>query len=270
MSSRRSREQLDPIPFEQPTAESSSDSSSKEDNEPIDRHAPIPLSSHLITPPLSSSSTPLNEVKEATSAATANTPPKPQINWWDQAAYTTFAWSVLVESLGISRVQTAFLMAAPAVHQALQAYDDRYLQPLLATYAAARVAPRVPKPSSDELVARVLPVGRSAYHEPPVRALWARYFAEAATRAETDPRCRGGARDLHVSLAAWRVLQWLQTDEAVALGLGELYVEERMPHNWGTAVAVVGVLLKYLYDFAGEVRATSTTTSNTNEEEKER
>ncbi|KAK6824945.1 hypothetical protein PG987_012439 [Apiospora arundinis] len=58
-------------------------------------------------------------------------------------------------------------MAAPAVHQALQAYDDRYLQPLLATYAAARVEPRVPKPSSDELVARVLPVGRSAYHEPP-------------------------------------------------------------------------------------------------------
>ncbi|KAK8025883.1 hypothetical protein PG990_003706 [Apiospora arundinis] len=241
MSSRRSREQIGPIPFEQPTVESSSDSSSKEDNEPIDRHAPIPLSSHLVTPPLSSSSTPLNEVKEAT----ANTPPKPQMNWWDQAAYTTFAWSVLVESLGISRVQTAFLMAAPAVHQALQAYDDRYLQPLLATYAAARRIPRAP-----------------------VRALWARYFAEAAARAETDPRCRGGARDLHASLAAWRVLQWLQTDEAVALGLGELYVEERMPHNWGTAVAVVGVLLKYLYDFAGEVRAASTTTSNTNEKEK--
>ncbi|KAK6845353.1 hypothetical protein PG995_015463 [Apiospora arundinis] len=227
MSSRRSREQLDPIPFEQQTAESGSDSSSKEDNEPVDRHAPIPLSSRRITPPPSSSSTPLIEATAA-ATTTANTPSNAQMNWWDQAAYTTFACHVRRRARGAPRPQ---------------AQQRRARRP-----RPARGPQRIPRA--------------------PVRALWARYFAEAAARAETDPRCRGGARDLHASLAAWRVLQWLQTDEAVALGLGELYVEERMPHNWGTAVAVVGVLLKYLYDFAGEVRAASTTTSNTNEEEK--
>ncbi|KAK8086762.1 hypothetical protein PG994_001736 [Apiospora phragmitis] len=183
--------------------------------------------------------------------------------WWEEAAHTTRAWAKLVEALGLTDEQTASLLAAPPVKDALWAYDERFLQPHLggvattdgATTTARR--PRSSRPlssSSHELVRHVIPVGASAYTNADVRALWEDFFRESANKVRNDPRYPGDCHHVHASLAAWRILLWLQTEEAAALGLGELYIEERAPHNWGTAVQVVGVLLEYLYDFEGETR----------------
>ncbi|KAK8107544.1 uncharacterized protein PG998_009557 [Apiospora kogelbergensis] len=181
------------------------------------------------------------------------------MKWWWTASQTTCAWSMLVKTLGLSHSLTAIFLAAPDVRQALQAYDEHYLQPLLATRAAARAMPLVPKPSSQELVAKVLPVGRSAYHEPEVRALWEDYFDEAARRTQERSHYRGSNHYLHASIASWRMLKWLQTEEAAELGLVD-FCAELMPYNWGAAVSVVEVLLKYLYDFAGELQVSTTST----------
>ncbi|KAK8094289.1 hypothetical protein PG997_000974 [Apiospora hydei] len=152
--------------------------------------------------------------------------------WWEEAARTTRAWTKLVDALSLTPEQTAALLAAKPVESALWAYDERFLQPHLraTTTTDATTAKRQPS-SWQDLVKHVVPRGAAAQ----------------------PPRYLGRLQHVHASLAAWRILLWLRdSDEARALGLGGLYVEERGPLDWGTAVHVVGVLLEYMYDFEDE------------------
>ncbi|KAK7977793.1 hypothetical protein PG996_003843 [Apiospora saccharicola] len=181
--------------------------------------------------------------------------------WWQEAAHTTKAWAKLIAALDLATEKAAAFIVAKPVETALWHYDERFLQPRLeqeASYIAAKAqgipGPRRPRHQStnhESLIHYVIPVGSASYTEPKSVALWEDHFWGVEARLRTQ-RFRGCNQDVHASLAAWRILRWLLTPEAAALGLDHLFVHETTREQWGQGHRVAGVMLEYLYDFEAE------------------
>ncbi|KAK8006649.1 hypothetical protein PG991_012946 [Apiospora marii] len=158
----------------------------------------------------------------------------------------------LTTALNLATEKAAALLAAKPVEMALWSYDERFLQPRLEQLARADAAEaqrikgvRRPRHQPSD--------HKSLTQHPASTVLWEDHFRGVEARLRTEAY-RGACQDVHASLAAWRILRWLQTPEAAALGLGHLFfVEEKGgPGQWGQSERVPGIMLEYLYDFEDE------------------
>ncbi|KAK8134180.1 hypothetical protein PG984_006192 [Apiospora sp. TS-2023a] len=197
-----------------------------------------------------------------TSAIVTSDGPSPARGWWQEAAHATKAWAKLIAALDLTPEKAAALFAAKPVETALWHYDEQFLQPRLKLRADAIAAqaqgvtgvrrPRRQPTEHEKLMEHTVPVGSSAYTMPMVTAMYEEQFADLEAKLRTQPRYRGACQHLHAQVANWRILRWLQTPEAAALGLGHLFVNENRPELWGQAKRVPGVMLEYLFDFEAE------------------